>query len=371
MVEKLESNLSSLNKIGISDFKERFPWIGGDLQTLRDTFRVDQLPSEVGKVIEIKVPETPGGICGKGNLLAIFDPPLNGLRPQALVLILHGLGGSSRRQGLRRMTFSLRKAGFATLRLNLRGADPSRNFAPGTYSAACISDIIPVIKRARQLCCEINKGLIDTNNDLPLYGVGISLGGTILLNACLKINGDIFNDNNRVLDALVCTSSPLDLAECSSSIERPRNMVYQRWLLKRLVRQTLSDPYSMAISESKIIDSWKKGYNLPSSIREFDQAITAPRWGYKNVNSYYENASPYSSIIGGTDLLPPTLFLQAKDDPWVPYYSVNRLLKRCYEINNCDVKVVLTPKGGHNGFHGKDGCWGDCLVRNWLGSLRI
>ena len=38
-----------------------------------------------------------------------------------LVLLLHGLGGSSRRIGLRRMAFSFLSAGFGVLRVNLRG----------------------------------------------------------------------------------------------------------------------------------------------------------------------------------------------------------------------------------------------------------
>jgi len=37
-------------------------------------------------------------------------------------LLLHGLGGSSRRRGLRRMALTFINAGFAVLRLNLRGA---------------------------------------------------------------------------------------------------------------------------------------------------------------------------------------------------------------------------------------------------------
>ncbi|GIR75269.1 MAG: hypothetical protein CM15mP77_4260 [Synechococcus sp.] len=48
-----------------------------------------------------------------------------------------------------------------------------------------------------------------------------------------------------ILDALFCASSPLDLAACSASIERPRNRAYQRWLLQRLVRQTLADPFGV------------------------------------------------------------------------------------------------------------------------------
>ncbi len=206
-------------RLGVPSFEQRWPWIGGDLQTLRDTLREVDLPHDQGVPIEIPVPALPSGAAAAGSLLALLDLPEGD--PKGLVLLLHGLGGSSSREGLRRMGVALQAAGFAVLRLNLRGADPGRHLAGGTYAARCNSDLLPVIARARSLAA-----------GRPLLGAGISLGGTMLLNAALASPG--------VLDGLFCASSPLDLAACSASIERPRNRVYQRWLLKRLVRQTLA-----------------------------------------------------------------------------------------------------------------------------------
>ena len=168
------------------------------------------------------------------------------------------------------MGVALQAAGFAVLRLNLRGADPGRHLAGGTYAARCNSDLLPVIARARSLAA-----------GRPLLGAGISLGGTMLLNAALASPG--------VLDGLFCASSPLDLAACSASIERPRNRVYQRWLLKRLVRQTLADPFGVSADEEAQLQA-----TPPRSIREFDSAVTAPRWGFADVEAYYREASPCS-----------------------------------------------------------------------------
>ena len=124
------------------------PWIGGDLQTLRDTFVDDKLPEENGEIINIEIPELPNGHGGKGALLAILDKPSDVMAIKGLVLMVHGLGGSSRRRGLRRMACALLEAGFAVLRLNLRGAEPSRYLAGGTYSAKCNSDLFPIISFA-------------------------------------------------------------------------------------------------------------------------------------------------------------------------------------------------------------------------------
>ena len=124
----------------------------------------------------------------------------------------------------------------------------------------------------------------------------------MLLNACLS--------DATVLDGLFCASSPLDLAACSASIERPRNRLYQHWLLKRLVRQTAADPFGLSESEEQSLC----GNAPPTTIRAFDAAITAPRWGYADVEDYYRNASPLPHLRSGLpESWPPTLMLQALD----------------------------------------------------------
>jgi predicted alpha/beta-fold hydrolase len=251
------------------------------------------------------------------------------------------------------MGLSLQAAGLAVWRLNLRGAGPGRSLAPGTYAARCDSDLLPVLRRAREQA-----------GGLPLLGVGISLGGTMLLNAALAEPG--------VLDGLVCTSSPLDLAACSRQIERPRNRIYQRWLLRRLRDQTLADPFGVSSAERHAL----QGPNRPRTIRAFDAAITAPRWGYGSVEHYYREASPLPRLLAARGegartqaALPPTLVLQALDDPWVPASGAQALAAEPPP----GVEVLLTARGGHNGFHGVGdaplSCWGDQLTVQWLERL--
>ncbi|AII48773.1 alpha/beta hydrolase [Synechococcus sp. KORDI-52] len=330
-----------LQRLGLPSFQQRWPWIGGDLQTLRDTLREVDLPHEQGVPIEIPVPALPSGAADAGALLALLDQPQG--ESKGLVLLLHGLGGSSSREGLRRMGVALQVAGFAVLRLNLRGADPGRHLAGGTYAARCNSDLLPVIARARTLAA-----------GRPLLGAGISLGGTMLLNACLALPG--------VLDGLFCASSPLDLAACSASIERPRNRIYQRWLLKRLVRQTLADPFGVSREEEVTLQA-----TPPRSIRAFDSALTAPRWGFANVEAYYREASPLQHLVTACDAMPPTLLLQALDDPWVPASSAMHLSEAL--PLEAPIRLLFTRHGGHNGFHGRGGCWGDQLAAAWLSAI--
>ncbi|TCD56471.1 YheT family hydrolase [Synechococcus sp. BS55D] len=354
-----------LQQLGVAAYRQRLPWLGGDLQTLRDTLRPMRLPPDHGQPLQIPVPALRSGAAPAGQLLAVLDQPVGG-PAQALVVLVHGLGGSSRREGMRRLGLSLQSSGFAVLRLNLRGADPGRHLAAGTYAACCNSDLLPVLMRARELASELAQAA-GRLQPLPLLGAGMSLGGTMLLNAALESAG--------VLDGLFCASSPLDLAACSASIERSRNRIYQRWLLQRLVRQTLADPFGVTATEEQLLRK-----TPPRSIRAFDAAITAPRWGYDSVEEYYRRASPLLRLLDpkARRRLPPTLLLQALDDPWVPARAAQELQRSLGALNQSDevepLSILLTARGGHNGFHASGdsltaGSWSDRLAKAWYHQL--
>ena len=102
--------------------------------------------------------------------------------------------------------------------------------APMPRSAIAIynRDLLPALQQARQLAVQLEAG----NPSMPLFGVGLSLGGTMLLNAQLE---------QPLLDGLVCISSPLDLVQCADQFDRPRNRLYRRWVLRRLRQLTLED----------------------------------------------------------------------------------------------------------------------------------
>ena len=336
----------------LEPFQQRWPWLGPDLQTLRDTLRPLALPPERGRMIALAVGSGHMAVgsghlaIGSGHqLLALEDLPIAG-PIKAWVLLLHGLGGSSASPGVRRLALHLQAAGFAVLRLNLRGAGPGRSLAPGTYAARCNTDLLPVLLQARQLAA-----------GRPLLGVGLSLGGTMLLNA--------LKEQPQALDGLVTISSPLDLAATATQIEQPRNRLYQRWLLRRLVAQTLADPEGISDGERQV---FQRGGG-PQTIRAFDAAITAPRWNYASVDHYYAEASPLADLLA--DLPgPPTLLVHAADDPWVPAEAVASVAAAGASRR---LQVCLTAAGGHNGFHGAAdgplGSWSDRLTLRWLEQL--
>ncbi|MFN7677181.1 MAG: YheT family hydrolase [Cyanobacteriota bacterium] len=360
---------SLLQALRFPDFRQRFPWVGPDLQTLRDTLRGSPFPEVPGSTLVFRLPEG-------GRLLARLDHPGAG-PPLGVVFVLHGLGGGSDALGPRRLARSLGAHGFTVIRLNLRGAGPGRDLAPGTYAANCTRDLLPVFAQCRRLATEWAAG----RQSLPFAAVGISLGGTVLLNALLAHR----SHQPPLLNAVACVSSPLDLLRCTEHFEQPRNRIYERWLVARLIAQTLADCEGLTEAERQGLT----GPNRPKTIRGFDALITAPRWGFADVATYYGECSPLhplceslkSPLTSEWQPLPPLLLVHAKDDPWVPVDSTLLLAKEVDAVvangGSSQVRhlpeVVITETGGHNGFHAPgdsdQGCWSDRLVSHWLGQV--
>ena len=398
----MKSSLAA--ELGLPPYRARFPWWGPDLQTLRDTLRaaapgpdpgeplltevgqgdrlmslldrsldqqVEQLaqqPLETGSDRPLHQPQAAAADLGQARDL---DQARDLGQARALVLVLHGLGGSSQAPGELRLGQLLQRNGFAVLRPNLRGAGPSRPFARGSYAAQCNRDLLPLLAQARHLAA-----------GRPLLAVGLSLGGTVLLNGCLAEDPPGSPSPSPAalprLDGLVCVSSPLDLLACSAQIDQPRNRLYQRWLLRRLHQQVRGEAGADAP------DGWDGGPGGPApTIRSFDAQITAPRWGYPSVDAYDAEASPLARLLqGGPGLgpgLPPSLWLQASDDPWVPAGGTEALgaalahAQTTWAPLDDNSAVLITPGGGHNGFHGQGdpgrASWSDRLVLAWLARL--
>ena len=340
-------------------FNEKFPWFGGDLQTLRDTFVVDINQLKTNKKILLPINNILSEKFDGDYLLGFLELPEKFDFLKGIVIITHGLGGSTKRFGLKRISRKLLNNGFGVLKLNLRGAGSARYLAKGNYSARCSNDIISAINYFRKL---LNNEFGDFLNieDMPIFGVGLSLGGTILLNACLDYTSE---NSKKLIDGLACVSSPLDLISCSNCIEKPRNFLYQKWLMQRLKRQ-LWDGYE---NEGLLLpksDLSKRIKGL-KTIGEFDSNFTAPSWGYKSLKDYYYQSSPIFRIQKLVKNLPPTLLIHSKDDPWVPYKSTLNLKKSVNESLD-KFSILITNKGGHNGFHSNDGCWSDEAVKSWL-----
>jgi len=93
------------------------------------------------------------------------------------------------------------------------------------------------------------------------------------------------------------------------------------------------------------------------TVRQFDAAFTAPHFGFASAEDYYRRASAMRVV---SRIRVPALILSAADDPFVPaeLFRANEL------TSNPNIRVIVTPHGGHCGFleHASgdhDGYWAE------------
>jgi predicted alpha/beta-fold hydrolase len=129
----------------------------------------------------------------------------------------------------------------------------------------------------------------------------------------------------------------MDLEECVSALERPSNQIYQRHFVRNLKKRM-----------RRKVDAFPgrfSGAALPGvrTIREFDEAYTAPFHGFAGASDYYRRASAMRVI---DRIAVPTLIVSAADDPFVPPTP----FRDPAVLGNPRVTVALTEHGGHCGF---------------------
>jgi predicted alpha/beta-fold hydrolase len=175
---------------------------------------------------------------------------------------------------------------------------------------------------------------------------GYSLGG----NLTLKLAGEL-GDSFSPLRAVCAVSPTMDLALCVKALERPSNIAYAfnfvRRLKARMRRKATLFPHEYSLEELGHV--W--------TVRQFDEAFTAPHHGFRDASDYYYRASAMRVV---DRIRVPALILTAEDDPFVPVEP----FRDPAVVNNPFVKVVVTPHGGHCAFVEKrngeyDGYWAE------------
>ena len=303
-----------------SDFKSRLPWLGGDLQTIRNYARsVDQaLPCHASRRIAVRLPD------GDRLIAALHLPKEPGTRP--LVLLIHGIAGSENSCYMVLAAAYFLARGYPVLRVNQRGAGPSRRFCRQNYHAGRTEDLATLLDR-------LDPKLLE-HGVLP---IGFSLGGNLLL----KYLGE--TGRNGPVRRAATVSAPLDLAHSCNSLMRWRNYLYHRYILTHLKRNCTAQGARLSEDERKTILG-------ASSLWQFDDSFTAPRHGYAGAEDFYgTNSSQH--FLGGIGV--PTLLIHAQDDPFVP---ADPYLRRSWS-GESNLTPLLPKSGGHLGFHDLSGVW--------------
>jgi len=320
--------------LDLPSFRPRFPWWGGDLQTIANHLRPLSTALAPHRSEYLKLPLADGT---GDTLLARLDRPAAPKPARPLGILIHGLTGSADSLYILSMARLLLDGGYCVLRLNLRGAGPSRALCGQHYYAGRSPDFRALLSL---LPAELTgEGIV---------AVGYSLGGAMLL----KYLGE--EGAAAPLVAAATVSAPIDLAATCRHMMRARNRLYHRHILGLMKLEATGEGAVVSEAErSAILDA--------RTVWEYDDDFIAPRYGFASAEDYYERCRP-------TRFMPairvPTVVLGAMDDPWIP-----GTLYRGYDwASNRSLTPLLPDHGGHVGFHGRGSRqpWSDLVVTRFF-----
>ncbi|MCB0832221.1 MAG: alpha/beta fold hydrolase [Bacteroidetes bacterium] len=235
-----------------------------------------------------------------------------------VVIICHGLEGSSDRPYMRGMAMAFNHAGWDALAWNYRGCSGEPNRLVRSYHSGETGDLNYVVQHA-----------LKKYHRMAL--IGFSLGGNLVL----KYTGE-----RRVptaIGSVVAVSAPCDLRASAVRMEGWEDRIYMRRFL-RMLGEKLTEKQKYFPNAIDL-----RGYNRIRTFREFDDRFTAPMHGFRDAEDYWERCSSKSYL---SSISVSTLILSAEDDPF--------LTPECFPtdvaIENERIHLELTTHGGHVGF---------------------
>ena len=241
-----------------------------------------------------------------------------------LVIIFHGLTGSSNSTYVRALAHGLNGLGYRSVAMNFRGCSGEPNLKRESYHSAHTKDISFVIDSIRQRF-----------PDAPLAATGYSLGGNALLKY-LAITPD------NPLQHAISVSPPLQLAEGAKRMQSGLSRIYQNRLVGQL-KNALDEKHQryphLGIDQIS--------YKSARTFREFDAAATVPLHGFESVDHYYESASTLQDLPVINTL---THVLFSQDDPFFTKVCIPSS-----DAMSAQVTFELSARGGHVAFIGSSG----------------
>jgi hypothetical protein len=237
----------------------------------------------------------------------------------SVVMILHGLEGSLESHYTGGMLGALARQGYNACLMYLRGCSGEPNRQPYSYHSGKTEDLDFVVRAIRQRL-----------PGRPLAIVGFSLGGNILL----KWLGE--QGESAGISTAVAISVPFDLEQAALRLEHGLSRIYQHYLVKKLhgSARRKSRTHQLPWPAERIHEL--------RTFRRFDNEITAPLNGFRDVDDYYSRASSKQFL---KSIQVPTLLIQASDDPFLPATALPQ-----DDDLSPTVTLDLSRRGGHVGF---------------------
>lgn len=257
-----------------------------------------------------------------------IDIDFCGTGDQPIVILLHGLTGSSQSGYIKGLQTALLNQGFRSAAINFRGCSGEANNRARCYHSGETEDTHFLYQTLRQ-----------REPDTPIAAVGFSLGGNVLL----KWLGE--HGANLDLFAAVAVSVPLVLGVCATKLDEGFSRAYRKNLLNEL-KGYMSNKLRHLESIGHLDDAAKiKGLGDLSPINsfwEYDDRVVAKLHGFQDVHDYYNRSSSRQYL---KSIAVRTLLIQAVDDP----FMTTEVLPKQEELSS-QVQLEFTPHGGHVGF---------------------
>lgn len=278
---------------------------GPSKDTVRISYRRERWPTPDGDFIDVDWQDAPPSAPNNAPLLVLF----------------HGLEGSSQSHYALAFARYAQRCGLAFAVPHFRGCSGEINRAPRAYHSGDFEEIGWILQRLRQ------------RTQRPLLVVGVSLGG----NAVLRWAQEAGSQAAQVASAVASISAPVDLAASGHAIGQGFNrLVYTRMFLRSMKPKAMQKlaQYPGLFSAQKLLAS--------RTLYEFDNVFTAPLHGFKNTADYWHKASAKPHLAR---LQVPSLLVNAQNDPFIPAASLPR-------PGTTGNRVTLwQPRhGGHVGF---------------------
>jgi hypothetical protein len=263
-----------------------------------------------------------------------------------VLVLVHGLEGSSDSNYMRGIAEKAFQRGFHVVRLNQRNCGGTEALTPTLYNSGMSSDYRAAFDQ-----------LSSHDGFEQIFFAGYSMGGNLVT----KMAGEFAEAAPKALRGLCAVCPALDLAACADALERTENYLYQRrfvsGLMDRYTRKQKMFPQRYPLN----------GLGPIRTVRQFDDIITAPQFGYHDAQDYYEHVGAKRVA---SKIRVPFLMITAQDDPFVPYESF--LAARISD--NPAIRFVAPQHGGHCGFISKHGgaerFWAEQRIVEFCEALR-
>ncbi len=236
-----------------------------------------------------------------------------------IVVVLHGLEGSYQSHYIPGILRTIHNHGWRGVVMHFRGCSGTHNRLPRAYHSGDTGDLATVLRV-----------IGDREPEVPLVGLGFSMGGNVLLKSLGEAGVD------TPLTAGIAVSPTFSLHVATRALDQGFSRVYQWHLVRQLVEKirTKSKAVSFPFAVSNV-----EQFN---TFRQFDDSVTAPLHGFKGVDDYYSRSSCRQYL---RDIRVPTLIVHAKDDP----FSSVQAIPTDEQLSPTTI-LEVSESGGHVGF---------------------